>query len=35
MVALLSQVHFVSTRGTTISLCTAQTRYMTASSNCV
>lgn len=35
MVALLSQVHFVSTRGATISLCTAQTRYMTASSNCV
>jgi len=35
MVALLSQVHFVSTRGATISLCTAQTRYMTASSSCV
>jgi hypothetical protein len=35
MVALLSQGHFVSTRGATISLCTSQTRYMTASSNCV
>jgi hypothetical protein len=33
MVSLLLQVHFVSTRSVTISLCTAQTRYMTASSN--